>query len=466
MALEERQEFTTFDQVVSFMEGFTNLERKTDKYSVRTYRLDRMQALMEVLGNPQNSYRTIHVAGSKGKGSTASFIARGIEALRFRVGLYMSPHVSDYRERFTLCGRFVDDATLVETGNLLCRKLQGFRFCDALGENEPTTFELYTAFAFLLFKELGCQWAVIETGLGGRLDATNILMPQACVLTPIELEHTNILGDTITKITIEKSKIIKPHVPAFTAPQKQDALEVFRKEADLQGSKLHEFDAEVQKLETAFENGRQHVEVTFNDGFGTSYNLSMLGDVQAQNSILAIMVLRSLGLYRQGETERALESDKLPGRMETVKWDRTLILDGAHTQSSMEHLLGTFRNMYPQGKGVCIFGAVEGKNHEAMVESILGTFDTVIVSRPGMFKKSDPQALYEMIKRHIEENAATKASKKVYLECEAKDALGLAKKLTAQDEPILACGSFYLAGSIKEELGRQNEGHDGGKGCR
>ena len=469
MALEGMQQFRTFDQVVSFMEGFTNLERKTDKYSVRTYRLDRMQALMAVLGNPQNSYRTIHVAGSKGKGSTASFIAKGLEAAKFRVGLYMSPHVSDYRERFTLCGRFVDDSALVATGNLLFRKLQGFHFCDTLGEDEPTTFELYTAFAFLLFKELGCQWAVIETGLGGRLDATNILMPQACVLTPIELEHTNILGDTITKIAIEKSKIIKPCVPVFTSPQKPDALEVFRTEANSQKSMLHEFDKEIKSLVTAFENGRQHVEVQFNDGFGTSYDLSMLGDVQAQNSALALMVLRSLGLYRQGETEKALEDNRLPGRMETVEWKRTLLLDGAHTQSSMEHLLGTFKQMYPNSKGVCIFGAVEGKNHEAMVEAVLGTFDTVIVARPGTFKKSDPQALYEMIKEHIEENEAAKFTRKAYLECEAKDALDLARKLTTPDEPILVCGSFYLAGAIKEELERQAKAQslesDGGKAC-
>ncbi len=469
MALEERQEFRTFDQVVSFMEGFTNLERKTDKYSVRTYRLDRMQALMKVLGNPQDSYKTIHVAGSKGKGSTASFIAKGLEAIGFRVGLYMSPHVSDYRERFTLCGRFVDDETLIATGNLLCRKLQGFRFCDTFGENEPTTFELYTAFAFLLFKELGCQWAVIETGLGGRLDATNILTPQACVLTPIELEHTNILGDTIAKIAIEKSKIIKPGVPVFTSPQKPDAIEVFRNEANSQKSKLHEFDKEVKDLETAFKDGRQHVEVQFNDGFVTSYDLAMLGDVQAQNSVLALMVLRSLGLYRQSETEKALEDNRLPGRMETVKWDRTLLLDGAHTQSSMEHLLGTFKQMYPNAKGVCIFGAVEGKNHEAMVEAILEAFDTVIVARPGTFKKSDPQALYEMIKKHIEENEAAKSTKKAYLECEAKDALDHARKLTKADEPILVCGSFYLAGAIKEELERQAKGQslesNGGIAC-
>lgn len=207
-------DFKTFDQVICYMEHFTNLEKKTDRYNTRTYRLDRMQAIMKALGNPQDSYRSIHVAGSKGKGSTASYIASGLEAAGFVTGLYMSPHVSDYRERFTLCGRFVSDDILVSTGNILAKGLEDFHFNDSMGETQPTTFELYTAFAFLLFKQIGCQWAVIETGLGGRLDATNIIQPEASVLTPIELEHTDILGDTIAKIATEKSKIIKKFMSA------------------------------------------------------------------------------------------------------------------------------------------------------------------------------------------------------------------------------------------------------------
>ena len=135
-------EFRTFDQVIEFMESFMNLERRTDKYSTRTYRLDRMRALMEVLGNPQDSYRTIHVAGSKGKGSTASYIARGLEAAGFVTGLYMSPHVSDYRERFTVCGKNIDDGCLVAAGNTLAKALVGFHFSDDWGENRPTTFGL------------------------------------------------------------------------------------------------------------------------------------------------------------------------------------------------------------------------------------------------------------------------------------------------------------------------------------
>lgn len=446
-------EFTEFDQIVKYMEHFTNLEKKTSLYSARTYRLDRMQALMEALGNPQDSYKTIHVAGSKGKGSTASYIACGLKAAGFKVGLYMSPHVTDYRERFTLCGQFIDDQTLISVGNKLQHQLEGFKFCDQLGENEPTTFELYTAFAFLLFKEIGCNWAVIETGLGGRLDATNILHPQASVLTPIELEHTEILGDTLAKIALEKAKIIKPGVLAFTASQKPDVLKVFRQEALNCGSQLIELDKEISCIDSASCKNSEEAEITFKDKFRTELSLSMVGFVQAENCALALVVLRKLGFYVKGKTEVALNQNKLPGRLERINWKRALYLDGAHTPNSLSNLLSTFRNMYINEKtvGVCIFGAISGKKHDEMCNEILDTFDKVIVCRPGTFKKSDPQALYDMLQAKVSQKRKWK-KKEIYLRIQPNEALALAVELTNENEPILACGSFYLAGVIKEAI--------------
>ncbi|MFA7539910.1 MAG: bifunctional folylpolyglutamate synthase/dihydrofolate synthase, partial [Sphaerochaetaceae bacterium] len=202
-------QFTNFDQFCLYMESFANLERKTGDYSPREYRLDRMGKLLTHLGNPERSFKSIHIAGSKGKGSTAIFIAKGLSALGYKTGLYASPHLVDYRERFTLSGTFFSEEALVKSGNSLVEKLEGFSFSDEWGVSEPTAFELYTAYAYLLFKENKCSWAVIETGLGGRLDATNTLTPEASVITPIELEHTAILGNTLSLIAYEKGKIIK-----------------------------------------------------------------------------------------------------------------------------------------------------------------------------------------------------------------------------------------------------------------
>ncbi len=444
-------EFKTFDQVVEYMEHFTNLERKTDKYSTRTYRLDRMQAIMDVLGNPQRTYKTIHVAGSKGKGSTASYIAAGLKAIGYKVGLYMSPHVSDYRERFTLCGQFVPDSDLVLVGNQLASALVGFRFCDQFGENEPTTFELYTAFAFLLFAHLGCQWAVIETGLGGRLDATNILLPEASVITPIELEHCDILGDTLAKIAWEKSKIIKAGKPSFCSFQSCEALAVLRAEALSCSSSFSYLGDFVLHLD-------EHC-VVFRDGSSYSFNLAMPGLVQAQNCALAILVLRHLGLFNAVVSLPALDAVALPGRMEKISWKRTLYLDGAHTRNSMGHLLETFRSMYPSScvsssvssfggcrPGVCIFGCVAGKNVDAMADEVLSCFDKIVVCRPGTFKKSDPEGIYSLLLSRC------RPGQTVVLRESASAALAWVLENSVSSEPVLACGSFYLAGVIKEAL--------------
>ena len=172
----------------------------------------------------------------------------------------------------------------------------------------------------------------------------------------------------------------------------------------------------------------------------------MRGLVHAQNCALALLVLRTLGLYRSGITEKALEANTLPGRMELVPWARPLYLDGAHTQNSMEALIGTFRTLYPGRSGICIFGALSGKNHRAMAASVLSAFDTVVVSRPGTYKKSDPKALYELLL------SMKKPGQTVVLKEEAPDALSYCLEHTGKNDPVLAAGSFYLAGEIKEAL--------------
>lgn len=433
--------FSSFDQVISYMERFMNLERKTDLYSSRTYRLDRMADMLNKLDNPQNSYKTIHIAGSKGKGSTASFIAKALEKQGYKTGLYMSPHVSDYRERFTLSGTFVDDKILCETGDYLKEKLDSYSF----GDTFPTTFEMYTAFAFLLFKKLGCSYAVIETGLGGRLDATNVIKPIASIITPIELEHTELLGNTITEIATEKSKIIKKDIPSFISYQKEEAEIVLREEAKNQNSEFYSLKDCVKELKTSIQDNRQNVELVFDDSYKVKLKLKMLGAVQAYNCALAILVLRKLGLFDQSAIS-ALEENVIPGRMEEVSFERKLYLDGAHTEQSMKNLLETFKELYPETKGICIFASVKGKHYYQMLQSVLSVFDQVVITKPGTFKVSNPTLLYECAKSLASSNQTV-----VLLE-DTKQALQYCINHTQKENPILACGSFYLAGVIKEAL--------------
>lgn len=241
--------YTTFEEFCFWADSLTNLEKRTT-YTVREYRLDRMKALLDYIGNPQENYKTIHIAGSKGKGSTAALIANALSAVGKKTGLYMSPHLINYRERFTLSGTFIEDKILIEAANIFTNMIHDFTFDDESGRSNPTTFEIYTSYAFFLFQYINCEIAVIETGLGGRLDATNIITPILSIITPIELEHTAILGNTISKIAFEKSKIIKQHVPVCISRQTIAAREVLEHEATVQQSHLYDLMVEVESITT------------------------------------------------------------------------------------------------------------------------------------------------------------------------------------------------------------------------
>lgn len=435
----------SFDDVICFMEGFTNLEKQTTHYTTRTYRLDRMQALLAYIGNPERFFKTIHLAGSKGKGSTASYIACALTALGYKTGLYMSPHLVDYRERFTLSGVFFSDELLVETGNQLANLIEGFSFSDEWGETKPTTFELFTAYAYLLFKSAGCQWAVIETGLGGRLDATNTILPQACVLCPIELEHTKILGDTIGKIAAEKSKIIKQGVPVFIGIEDKEAMQVFLAEAKQQNSQTYCLSDKLTNLATATTVEGEMVDLHWKDGTIDHLRLAMRGSVQAQNSALALLVLRTLGLYNN-RVIPALERNQVPGRFQRLSTFPCLYVDGAHTVRSLDALLRSFAMVHTSQGNTIIFGALEDKDHSHMASLVLDYARTIIISRPGTFKKSDIQSLYELF---LELASKRKESYRILLIEDNLEALRTAYSLTERESAILACGSFYLAGGVK-----------------
>jgi dihydrofolate synthase/folylpolyglutamate synthase len=446
----------SFDDVIHFMESFTNLEKQTDHYTTRTYRLDRMQALLEHIGNPERSFRKIHLAGSKGKGSTASYLACALTALGYKTALYLSPHLTDYRERFTLSGTFFDDRLLVETGKELQRRLEHFHFRDEWGETNPTTFELYTAYAYMLFAATACQWAVIETGLGGRLDATNTILPEACVLCPIELEHTKILGNTITEIATEKSKIIKAGVPVFVGYEQEDAMKVFEREAQTQHSPLYKLDDALLSLASTTTTEGEVVTYSWKNGGKETLTLSMRGSVQAQNSALALLVLRTLGLYDQ-RVVKAMQDNQIPGRFQQLASKPALYVDGAHTTHSLSALLESFSSLHQGTENTIIYGALEDKDHQHMVDLVLDHFTKIIISKPGTYKKSDIALLFSLFNQKAKERGIEAT---ILLREDNTEALRTAYSVTSEHAAILVCGSFYLAGGVAlahEQVRREYE---------
>jgi len=434
-----RGAFETPQEVFSWVESFTNLERGNLPFDKRTYRLDRMRRLLSMFDDPDGDLAAIHVAGTKGKGSTAALIAAVLHAAGHHTGLYMSPHVNSPFERISLAGEAPRAGLLVRLGGDVRSALDALPAEGMPGYFAPTTFELYTLLAFLYFREAGCEYAVIEVGIGGRLDATNVIIPRASVITPLDLEHTDVLGDTLEKIAEEKAGIIKPGVPAFVGLQPPAAKAVFRQAGRDRGSPVTFLDEEIREL-----TSRVHVDgTTFRLRLAESpaeeFRLSMLGDFQAENAALAFLTLRRtepeipLSCYRDGFARTVL-----PGRMEVRGAAPAIVLDGAHTPLAVTRLLATFGAVFP-GEAILLFGSVSGKKPREMAAILAPAFWRIIISTPGTFKESDPEEVAEIFR---ELNPAT------ILEKDPARALRRARTESGGTRPILVTGSFYMIGEI------------------
>lgn len=438
-----------------WLASFTNLE-KNQSATKRTWRLDRMHALLAERGHPEIQGLSVHLAGSKGKGSTAAYLSSIFTAAGHPTGLYISPHVADWRERITQNGAFFDDAAYTRTVGALrafwSDKGEGPRqkFLSDWG-GEPTTFEWLTLAAFELFTAEGLSTRVWETGLGGRLDATNTQTPSACVLTLIEYEHTDILGSTLAAIAGEKAGILKPGVPAFVAPQKLESLQVFRQQAFRLGAPLHIFDEEAEEFEAELSHDGTRMRLGLGDGTQVEARLPLLGRAQALNAAVAAWTV--LGLLREGRLSltpgddpgdvirTGLEATRLPGRMQVLSRAPWVVLDGAHTEESARLLARSWQELFGTG-GTLVFGAFEGKAVGPMAALLAPLFDRVLVTAPGTFRPSDPAALRQAFLD------VGDGPRDVQIAPDPATAVEWARR----DGPVLVCGSFYLVGEVLQHF--------------
>ena len=448
--------FECHREVWEWLSGFVNFERGQ---SQKGFRLDRMKALAELAGRPENCAPSVHVAGSKGKGSVTGMMAAILEASGMRTARYTSPHVSDFRERLSMGSKFFIEDIYVRAGmemRELAEALPSSReaaLFDAGLESggAPTFFELMTLWFFLCARLARADAMVVETGLGGRLDATNILSPLVSVITLIELEHTEVLGNTIAAIAGEKAGIIKPGRPLVLAEQTDEALTVFREHAHRNKSPLVYFPdcAEVKNVKVSRE-GTSFILVLDTETPEQTYPglfVPMAGEVQAKNAALAILALKTVfPEISKKHIREGLAGFVLPARFERISEVPAFVVDGAHTKRSIELCLKTFTDLYGAG-GILIFGCAAGKDILSMAELCVPHFSRIIITTPGTFKKSNPEEIYAVFIREakkLENRPEVIFIPDTALAIEKAVSLALENKL-----PILGTGSFYLAGEIR-----------------
>lgn len=427
----------TVDAIYARLLEFVNFEKGQSV----DFKFDRVRSLLAELGHPERALPCLHVAGSKGKGSVSTMLARILEASGRRTGLYTSPHLIHFSERISRSGDTLGDDFLLAAWDRLGPLVDGRRSADWPGGMEPTFFELATVLGFLSFVEAGLGAAVYEVGMGGRLDTTNVVSPEAVAITAIELEHTEFLGNTIAEIAFEKAGIIKEGVPAFTSATRPEALEVFRRVAAERGAALRVLDEECAISEVRVDRHGTEALLSFRDRTAFPDPLRVrtpiIGAVQARNAALAALVARASSFACPVEAVvEGLAASRIRARFEILPTEPAIVLDGAHTPESVAYALESFRSIFPEG-GVLVFACAHDKRHAEMALALGRRFDEVIVTRPGTFKQSDPGSV---------EASFRTAGFRTELVVDTAGALREGRRRSiASGKPLLVLGSFYLA---------------------
>ncbi len=439
--------FETLQEGFRWIESFTNLEKKPDRVK-RFYRLERMSSLLEIFGHPEKDFKAIHIAGSKGKGSTAVLIASALHEAGFVTGLYTSPHIRTYKERIRINGEYLsDDHYLKSINHIYTILITGNAKKSLPGGDDPTTFELLTLLGFLIFSRFSCEWAVIETGLGGRLDATNVIQPEMAIITPIELEHTQWLGNTIEKVASEKAGIIKPGIPCVITKQKKEALTVLQSVAGSLGAEILDSSSMYRISQLNIHLHGTSAKILSLSGEPLQIHLKMIGKIQMENAVTALTALNNLLPSIPVATWlKGFEDAMLPARMQILKRDPLIITDGAHTPNSFQTAVNDFSVLQGNKESILLFGCGDDKDSETMAEIASG-FSHIFITSPGFFKKSHPEITADIF---------SKKCSRIELIKDPVDAY-LAIRKRYPHMPLLICGSFFLSAEIINYLEKTGE---------
>jgi dihydrofolate synthase/folylpolyglutamate synthase len=439
-----------YDQALDYLYSFVDYSlKKSSELAKADFNLDRMRALMVLLGSPEQKYPCLHVAGTKGKGSTCALIASALTAAGYKTGLYTSPHLQDYVERIQTDGHTVSHAQLVELVEQIKPHVAAIP--------KLTTFEITTAIGFLYFAHQKVDAAVIEVGLGGRLDATNVITPCVSVITSLSYDHMAVLGNTLTLIAGEKAGIIKPGIPVVSSPQKDEALVVLERVAKELHAPLtlvgrdvlfaageHSLDGQtltVSRMQKA-EDGRQESVIL---------RVPLLGQHQVVNTATAYTALKASGLaITKKAIRKGFAGVTWPCRFEIVRHpvlepglprESAIILDSAHNQDSFDKLAETLDGTFPGHPVILIFGSSEDKDVAGMLAALKGRLKLVLATKAVHPRAIEPEKIVETAK-----SLGVRAEATASVEAALIRALDLAE---GGGEIILSAGSMFVTAEVK-----------------
>lgn len=405
-------------------------------YSLRRFGiklgLSTIQQILSELNNPQDKFAAIHIAGTNGKGSVAAMLANILKLAGFKVGLYTSPHLIRFNERIVIDGTPIDDDQVAS----LYQKVKKVQKVD----RELTFFEYTTAMAFYAFAEQNVDWAIIETGMGGRLDATNVLLPKISIITSIGLEHQTYLGNTTSKIAYEKAGIIKPNCPIITDVKPQRAFEVIKNKAKEQCAPLYQLGKQM----------RVHRKKDDFSYIGLNYNWYQLncalnGSHQIRNAGMALCAYElimgnkvSWQVVRDG-----LQTVKWPGRLEIISQEPLVLIDGAHNIMAIKQLSEYLENTLEGRPLTLVLGLLDDKPYKKMLTPLIKQAKSLIITQPKIDRSIDPNILYDFAKPHVP---------KVSIIPDVSDAYFEAIKNAKATDAVCVTGSLYVIGEVKAAL--------------
>jgi dihydrofolate synthase/folylpolyglutamate synthase len=407
-----------------------------------SFRLDRMRLLVDRLGRPERSFRVVHVAGTNGKGSTAAMIECGLRAAGFSTGLYTSPHLSRFNERYRVNGASLEDDAFAEVVEEL-RAANESLCAEGDGWGHPTMFETVTAGAFCAFRRAEVDWGVIEVGLGGRLDATNVVEPELAVVTPVALDHEGYLGNSLERIAGEKAGIFKPGAKVILGDQQpaaRYALEARAVELGLKAVSARD----VWRLESAKADacGRFTLRASHQDSRRLEARLGLAGEHQVDNALTAAAALDVLGTPLKF-IQKGLSAVQWPGRLETVSGQPEVLLDAAHNPAGAA-TLATFLRRFHDGRRIhLIYGSSRDKAVEEAAAILFPQASRVTLTRSRVARGVRPETLLDLVDHH---------HNSIDLAPSTEQALSRAREAAGPDDLIVVAGSIFLVGEARDLL--------------